>query len=400
MASAILQAPQKIAKYQLVLEMMLVRFQQLYASKTERQRKRNGLVLIAILVQLVIIFFRLYFLTSLSDAYDLSVVPTAQIPLSKPILFVNVSNSSTITIKSVTRNSTTITPRIRFLLGIMSTNREDDRKLREAIRASYLSYYKDDKENSNRICSLSDLQSGRILRQDCQFAYTFVIGAFQKWGPMDLTASGTNHTAPLTVDRSPGFPVEKDATYLNIRENMNDGKMQTWFKYAATFGNEFDYIVKVDGDTILFPPRFAAFAQQSLNAYPYNRLVYGGIPNDMTACGIRRPMCQRLEGTIYMGGQLYFMSPDLAHLITSPGFNRRGSKVRAEGVTIGNLVFRSPHPVKYVIITPSHLLWEHGRHIKDHTKYRRRWIRLKDNCHAWNDTATEESMFGLSLSYS
>ena len=45
---------------------------------------------------------------------------------------------------------------------------------------------------------------------------------------------------------------EPDMTLLNIRENMNEGKSQTWMKYAATIAEEYDldYVAKCDADSL------------------------------------------------------------------------------------------------------------------------------------------------------
>jgi hypothetical protein len=45
---------------------------------------------------------------------------------------------------------------------------------------------------------------------------------------------------------------EDDVVYLNIKENQMDGNMTTFFRYASEFA-QFDYIAKVDDDTLFFP---------------------------------------------------------------------------------------------------------------------------------------------------
>ena len=74
---------------------------------------------------------------------------------------------------------------------------------------------------------LSDGPLGEIANH-CQLVYTFVVGGNPN-GPKELI--DFNASYPLTVE-TPLFPDEQDVTYLNIEENMKEGKSQTWLKYA------------------------------------------------------------------------------------------------------------------------------------------------------------------------
>lgn len=64
---------------------------------------------------------------------------------------------------------------------------------------------------------------------DCEIIYTFVIGGANDFErPEDHSDD-----KPLTLAQDRHGNSEPDCTYLNIRENMEEGKSATWFKYAS-----------------------------------------------------------------------------------------------------------------------------------------------------------------------
>ena len=242
-------------------------------------------------------------------------------------------------------------PPNRVLLGIFTTSRKSDVARRKLIRKSYLSSYhilnqvdlaKSD-ESVDRLCSLKDLldQKNHTV-QDCWIVYTFVMGAFgQKTlsAPTDLTHI-SDTSFPFTVDHHPSRihqttkttktttttatteeeeEHEPDIIYLNIRENMNEGKTGTWFKYASTIlpAKELgiDLIAKVDADTVLFPRPLLEELNTKLHQQFHIKRpatgVYGGI--DEIANGQEVP---------YMQGGFYFFSRDVAQHLTSPACPR------------------------------------------------------------------------------
>jgi hypothetical protein len=79
-------------------------------------------------------------------------------------------------------------------------------------------------DEPNRICSLSDIQNHRATFEDCQIAYAFFLGGNPD-GPTELLKP--NSSFPITIVNPPAD--EDDVVYLNIKENMEDGKSQTWF---------------------------------------------------------------------------------------------------------------------------------------------------------------------------
>lgn len=142
---------------------------------------------------------------------------------------------------------------------------------------------------------------------------------------------------------------------------------------------DYDYIAKVDSDTILFPPRFLSFAEENLPNHPLKEQVYGGNPIDSLACGKRWWCKRRIMGKTYMAGGLYFLSANLARYIVSPGLKRDGKLAPREDVATGNLVHTSPNPVSNIYIMNRHKLWEHGEHLKDPEEYEKRWKEVQDN---------------------
>ena len=263
----------------------------------------------------------------------------------------------------------------RFVFGIMTTDDDFDRRHRQAIRDTYLSYYKHDEEHKDRICSLNQLISGEVPAGTCQLAYTFVVGG-NKTGAKDFV--DTAHTGSLTTMPANRSVFERDVTYLNIKENMNEGKMQSWFKYATSLDIPFDYVAKVDSDTMLYPPRFFSFCEESLPTHPQKQQIYGGTPIDRKSCGKRWWCRRRMEGRTYMAGALYFLSSNLAEHIVSSDFSRHMKLAPREDVAIGNLVYSTSRPVSSVYVKDRHKLWEHGRHLKHPDNYLKRWEEVKE----------------------
>ena len=239
-------------------------------------------------------------------------------------------------------------PQARFLVGIFTTSTDEiEEQRRQLIRSTYLSFYNATKNQGtpHRICSLYEIKKGVVQEQECQLAYAFVVGGNPE-GTTELLQS--NSSCPMTVDPLPSG-VEPDMVYLNIRENMNQGKSQTWFKYALTILDDhyFDYIIKMDSDTIFFPTEFFEFAQKRLAPFPNNMRTYGGTP-------IIKPTGDKdgiLVGPAYMTGFFYFLSPDLARFVTSKTFNRSAVDVNIEDLSMGNFVHSHPLALKRIRIS-------------------------------------------------
>jgi hypothetical protein len=209
------------------------------------------------------------------------------------------------------------------------------------IRKTYLTQYTKS-ATPHRICSLLELADKAFpnIENDCRLAYTFVMGGNPN-GPTELVEF--NDSYPLTVNNIRNQE-EKDIVYLNIRENMKEGKSQTWFKYATTVLDHhyFDYIGKTDVDTLLYPSSFLSQIVDTLPIFPNNMRIYGG---DYRI----RPSTPTVNlGPVYMGGHLYFMSSDLARFITSSECNRTAVAVWSEDQSIGNFIHSHPLPIRRI----------------------------------------------------
>ena len=275
-------------------------------------------------------------------------------------------------------------PTPKFLLGILSHDLPGTKEymLRNALRDTYLSYYKDNIDGKsattpNRICQLTAiLKSDHPIKEfgECQLAYAFVIGG------------GDNETRPtelLNVRNSTSMILphpEEDVVNLNIQENGKYGKTPTWLRYATLIQKEYnlpiDYVIKTDSDTLFSPRMFFKWIEQqevdyffpstsrnsSLTANNATNIldnnnnnnnntttifrrerIFGGSPFDKKMCGWpRHTHCGFLTAPLYMGGAFYFFSSDLADYISSDRCPRKQIFIPHEDVTNGNYVFSHP----------------------------------------------------------
>ena len=233
----------------------------------------------------------------------------------------------------------------RFLFGIFSMDNQLELERREMIRNTYLQAFMDT-DSPHRICSLWDLD--RIDQQEeCQIAYVFVVSGNPN-GPKELV-DVSDITGPIALDGE-SVPTairladhdKGDIVYLNIQENGKEGKSQTYFKFATTLKHYFDYLVKTDSDTLVYPKSLLDYGLKNLPKFPHNVRIYGG---DYRI----KPSERTLNlGPAYMGGQFYFMSPDLARYITSSACNRTSLALFSEDQSIGNFVHSLPKPIRRV----------------------------------------------------
>ena len=180
-----------------------------------------------------------------------------------------------------------------MLVGILTEL--DSIERRQAIRETWISFDKDmgydilkakDRETKYyKVCSLFEIRTGQSPMEDCLLIYTFVVAAGTDDSPYELLHPNATH--PITVPGPKEYDDEKDITYLNVKENMNAGKVPTWFAYASVIlpsveGIKFDYIAKMDDDTLLFTGNWFDVLERYLPK-PYgfssDGLVYGGSPN-------------------------------------------------------------------------------------------------------------------------
>lgn len=264
----------------------------------------------------------------------------------------------------------------RMLLGIMTMLQHDyEFQRRQAIRETYLSYYyshhhdnhtattttttatnsSSSTNNKHRICALHELldehhPNHTVLLQECQLAYAFIAGGNPE-GPTERVEFNES-LVPLVLP-SPTASSEPDIVVLNIRENMKEGKSQTFLKYATTIIDEalyFDLVAKTDSDTMIFPNLLLEGSlQHDLPAFPHNVRVYGG------RFQLSRQYYGESTGPIYYGGAFYFVSPDLARFVVSHQCDRQALAVFSEDRSMGNFVHAHPLPLHRIKIQPQTL---------------------------------------------
>jgi hypothetical protein len=162
------------------------------------------------------------------------------------------------------------------LVGIFSTEYPGSSILRERILSLF------ELRNDSRVCAFSDFRQWPATQRHqspCEFVYTFVMGAVHynytdTFYPTEITGSNKR---PLEVNRTDSNASE-NTIYLNIRENMNEGKSQTWLNFAAHVADEFgiEYVIKSDEDNIFDLPRYFQFTSDRLPVAPYNKGIYAG----------------------------------------------------------------------------------------------------------------------------
>ena len=245
-----------------------------------------------------------------------------------------------------------------FLLGIFSTLSAKENQRRHLIRETYLT------QGGGRICSL--IQYTALHPKDrinCTVAYTFVVGANPD-GPSERFETDGE---PITLGPKAltGLVREPDIVYLNIKENMEHGKTPTWFRYGSMISQELGvhYVGKVDSDSLISIETFLRFVRTELPPAPYNRLKYGG-----------RQLINYLQGGMYMAGELYFASSDLAQYVTNsdPIFleRRRKISVGVEDMDFGSWVYTHPQPVRHVLLSRN-MFWFHP--LKEESEWKIIW---------------------------
>jgi len=236
--------------------------------------------------------------------------------------------------------------------------------------------------NQTHICSYQD------LREDCSFVYAFVIGAASpnathtEWwndlddgdvGPIRRPLHQVQEEYPDTVNDT----TTTDLLFLNVKENMNHGKTPTWFEYASMHfehANEVDYIAKGDLDTLIDIKRLQHMLGETNMFPPSTQPVYGGNMHDFTACGgpLARK-CHLIQRKVYMGGQLFWLSIELAKHVSSPILRRskEWSFTRNEDVDIAFKVFSYLQQPVQLMICNGNQFWIHQHFMKKRTHYMR-----------------------------
>lgn len=271
--------------------------------------------------------------------------------------------------------------RLRILFGILTADFPNDETYRKRHRKLFQLW------DDPRVCSLPDFKARPLNeRYECQLIYTFVMA-----GNPDAPPVLVNHERPYEVSK----PItgrsrdlnEPDTILLNIRENMNEGKSQTWMKYGAEIAEEYglDYVTKCDADSLLHLHEFFEWAYKHLPPAPYNTNVYAGALRDKAYWPRHETEQERIrfesyfgqnfEGVhLYVAGQIYILSTDLARFVGKEAYTNNCSYCEGhEDHDISAMAFHSPEPIKLMVIGRNHRFWEHP--VKGEPRWRRIWAR-------------------------
>jgi len=124
--------------------------------------------------------------------------------------------------------------RLRVLLGILTADFYNDQAYRKRHRALFKLW------NDPRVCSLPDFKALPLNeRYRCELIYTFVMGGNPD-APPELVDDSRPALATKPVKGKSSDLNDPDVTLLNIRENMNEGKSQSWLKHGADIAEEYD----------------------------------------------------------------------------------------------------------------------------------------------------------------
>jgi hypothetical protein len=194
-------------------------------------------------------------------------------------------NQTTTAVRKVPSDELISNRSSRVLVGIFSSDSPSGVVCRGRYRALFRLW------DDERVCSLSAFRKmPEYHRQKCELIWTFVVGG----GGKDIPPENVADERPMIVElpatgESPDWNAT-DMTLLNIRENMNEGKSQTWLKYAASVAREngFQYVAKCDEDSILRLPDFFQFTRHRLPPSPYNKGFFVGALRDKAFWNLRR----------------------------------------------------------------------------------------------------------------
>jgi Galactosyltransferase len=283
--------------------------------------------------------------------------------------------------KSISRGPPEHSRRLRVLFGILTADFKNDYSYRKRHRELFKLW------NDPRVCSLPDYKVMPVDQQYvCEIVYTFVIGASPEAAPELVDDSRPSEATRPITGVCPDLN-EPDMTLLNIKENMNEGKSQTWMKYGSEIATRYDldYVVKCDADSILHLHEFFQFAYTHLPPAPYNKNIYVGALRDKAYWPRHKTENERIrfesyfgnnfEGVhLYVAGQIYMMSTDLARFIGKEAYTNKCSYCEGhEDHDISAMAFHSPDPIKLVVVGRNQRFWEHP--VKGEPRWKRIWAR-------------------------
>jgi len=296
-------------------------------------------------------------------------------------------------------NQGTTKKRLRVLMGIFTHDgpkqfpyRRQFRKLFDVFPA----------HNDPRVCSLYEFThfESNERRYQCQFIYTFVVGGRSVRNPLattELVKATREVPFLLPADnvkrniKTPDLQTYKDVTFLNIKENMNAGKSQTWFAYGASVLDQWDldYVGKMDSDSLPYLDKFFHWAHVYLPPPPYNSGILAGVPIDKMWWSRNKRQIdldknedffKQAYGKIlhlYAAGQCYILSRDLAHTVALESPKSMAYREGHEDHDISAMAFHSTRPISFHFLSLQQQFWRHP--VKRYKNKVRYWRTLWHN---------------------
>lgn len=312
---------------------------------------------------------------------------------------------------------------------------------------------KDKEKWERKLAKEVEVEQHAQIYQHCTFVYTFVIGGnLDKDAPtilvdksLPLLASSKTDKRRVTRDVKLSNRKHKfgDMTMLNIKENMNEGKSQTWFYYGSVVAEQLgvqdgiDYVAKLDADALPYLDRFFdwALVQKRLPPYPYNNHILVGNPVDkywwytfdqvqgnytyiMKEKDIAREEYFKHHYFnnfhLYAQGQCYILSVDLARFVakeaaaisyirhrpkeidphTYQSSSRYNYTESHEDHDISAMAFHSPFPIQFQFFNRYQKFWRHPIKNQKNVKLVHRWDTEIERINKWIPLHQNEAMEG------
>ena len=265
------------------------------------------------------------------------------------------------------------------------------------------------------MCSLNAFLLDSESTAACRIIYTFVVAGRDE-GPTKYLERNKDVALPRPTFKIPAklsdWNTAQDFTVLNIVENMEDGKSETWLNFASQVVEEtegIDYIAKTDGDTLLHVDKFVQYLDAFLPPSPYNSHVMMGKAavrhlwehkQKRKAMSLMKHHYDRGSGyghlQLYFQGQFYGMSPNVANEIVQEAKLDRVQQYKQgyEDSDISAMANNLPHSLKFLFIKPPDMFWRHPVKFTQEGKteffvaWREEFRRLALSTATWNTTTT------------
>jgi len=304
------------------------------------------------------------------------------------------SNTSPITRQQQQQKQHSKKRRLRVLLGVFTY----DHRLQAPYRRQFRKLFQIFNDNNDgRVCSLQEFEDAPNdeTRYDCQLIWTFVVGGLKRdTARSEIVGDDLSVVMPtenIKFQRAKDLRESNDVTYLNIRENMNEGKSQTWFKFAANMMNKYDldYAGKIDSDSLPYLDKFFTWAYVYLPPPPYNQGILAGVPMDKMwwnkdkatmNTDTNEDFFKNSYGKVvhlYAAGQCYLMSRDLVDTVVLEAPKSRAYREGHEDHDISAMAFHSTNPISFHFLSIQQQFWRHP--IKRYKKKVRHWRTMWHN---------------------